>query len=264
MNEPSSKWPPSKIDEVLGMIGAGQSQPRYGLADGIEIVIKTQKFTGQKKTLPREFFVGLLAKEVECPVPEMAVLKLPNNHPYNTPLVPPLRSEYVFVTKRMRGKQWLRRQPNLELISKTENKAAFTAMLVLDMWTWNGDRFEDGNTFFEEIRDGVYRVVAVDQGNCLVNSRDEFFNATDRRPKDQFDCNWVPSFLPEVDYKSLPHLFSRLGKVSVEKINDAIDAVRSDWEMSPQDRAFTKSFLFERAEHLSVHGMEEIEKLEKS
>ena len=126
------------------------------------------------------------------------------------------------------------KNPPKSLFNKVKNNNTFAGVLILDIWTNNNDRNNDGNYLILDEKEEGYSFCIIDHGHCFGQPQ-WTENITDNVGK--WDKNYIPELVEDItNMESFDPYLQRLHNIEDKIIEDIVNNIPTVWDISKNEK----------------------------
>jgi len=212
-------------------------------------------------TLACEFVASSLAAWFGLPVPDFALLTLPEELCYPLPRGAVTKPGPTFVSRKVTGRTW---GGSAEELTDLVNLEAVTWLVVFDTWVRNRDRYlipnasaepraNYENVFLAEADEpNRYRLYAIDHTHCFDDVSEFTRRLADTgRVRDDRTFGLFPAFGPRIRPASLHDCRAKLLTLQTAEVEAIIDLIPSEWQVNAKQRADLADLILHRASYIA-------------
>lgn len=223
--------------QLLETVFKGYSKPQHILfSDGQTYVVKFKNNPSGTRIMVNEYIAGKLGQLLSLPIVPFEVVQIEEEFIKKHSIL----SNYKFAPGSQFASLYLENCIQLERNSRNEhvtitNREHLARMIVFDLWIGNTDRKEN-NVLLEPVVPKGYYLHMIDHGRCFSNA-DWTVKALKQMPKMSVKLNvhkWCASLIQ--NQNEVQVAIEEIMALSEEKINEVIDSIPNDWEVSDVER----------------------------
>lgn len=249
----SNYWEPTKITRIVDFLSTSTKPIKAETDDGLALI----KYIGNRQgcdALVAEFVAGSLARHVDIPVPDFAIVHCPEIEIERFGIVttpgPSFASRWVADAMSL--------APDSRLLANLRDTSIITALVVFDTWIRNFDRYSNGGDDPISNLDNILFVpdkkktamVVIDHTDAFVESTfdDELGDPT--WWDDQTIYGLFPDFRPFLSHKALMNMFDKISRVDMATLEEILGGLPQEWQLTHDQRSRFAEQLLKRAEAL--------------
>jgi hypothetical protein len=257
----ANPWPPTELRRVVRVLTTSTT-PIVVATDAGDAYVKTLGNPEGPTSLLVEWVGTGLAAWLGLPTVDVCILSYPDELAVDLKDGCRVIPGPAFVTRATAGEPWGGGADELEGL---ENPEALTAMVVLDTWTRNRDRYFDNpsgrpvanvrNVFLGEgARAGRSRLVALDQSACFRGSRSlspRLLRIDEIREPNLYGL--FPGFIRHVTPARVEKVLQRLAAYEASVLDAILAPIPASWGLTADLGVALRGFCAERAAFVCEH-----------
>lgn len=229
----------------------GVSKPQLiRFSDGNAYAVKFQNNPQATRALVNEYIAARLAEELSLPVPPVRVVSVSHKFIKRNLLLRQQGFEpgVQFASLYIKKSSTLKHFPTPPEKHKIVNRRRLAGMVVFDLWLNNLDR-QRKNLLLKSSPLG-YKVMLIDHGNCFPGAF-KWSTKTLKRNKNprltQPVHSWAAAMLSR---RHFTKYVQKIQDLPAEKIEEIIDSVPDEWNVSKEEKKQLYKFLKKRKKKL--------------
>ena len=222
--------------------------------------LKVAHAAGNPHDLVCELVGTELARYLEIPTFEYALIAVPEPAPFRLHGNPKIHPGFGYITRSSPGDQWGGQRSQLQLV---ENTSDFGRMVALDTWTLNCDRYRapatgrsarvnHGNVYLarQDQPSRKLNLMAIDHGHCFKCDNDLTPGYLARRTSDRELYGLFPEFVSLARKDDALAAADRAANLQESELSAILSLVPNDWRFSASCRDALSGMILLRAKLL--------------